>query len=57
MNTDAHISTAIGKFKKATAMLEEIHFPEELVMNRNAEVFLENYYTAGFARINFDEEC
>ncbi len=56
VNTDAHISTDIGKFKKSTDMLEEIHFPEELIMNRNAESFLTNYYKAGFPQIDFTEE-
>ena len=33
VNSDAHISFAIGGFDKAIEMLEEIDFPEELIMN------------------------
>ena len=56
VNSDAHISTSIGKYKESKQMLDEIHFPEELVMNRSAQSFLENYYKAGFSEIDFSEE-
>lgn len=40
VNTDAHICAQIGRFDTALAMLEEIHFPQELVATRSAEAFL-----------------
>lgn len=38
--TDAHFATAVGYFDKASALLEEIGFPEELVANTNPDKFL-----------------
>ncbi|SFL53160.1 putative hydrolase [Lachnospiraceae bacterium KH1T2] len=46
VSTDAHISVDIGRFNNTVTMLEEIHFPEELIANRNAEVFLETIKNA-----------
>lgn len=40
VNSDAHFMDAIGCVKKAVTMLEEIDFPEELIMNLNAEKFI-----------------
>ena len=40
MNTDAHICLGIGQFGHALALLDEIHFPQELVATTNAETFL-----------------
>ena len=40
VSTDAHISCDVGVFDSARAMLEEIDFPEELVVTRSAESFL-----------------
>ena len=40
VNTDAHISCDVGRAPKALAMLEEVHFPQELVATRSAEAFL-----------------
>ncbi|MDO4438597.1 MAG: PHP domain-containing protein [Eubacteriales bacterium] len=37
--SDAHISTDIGRIDTARKMLNEIHFPEELIINRNVETF------------------
>ena len=37
VSTDAHISCEVGKFPRILAMLEEISFPEELVLNANQE--------------------
>ena len=56
VNSDAHISTSIGKYKQSKQMLEDIHFPEELIMDRDAESFLTNFYKAGFAEIDFSED-
>ena len=35
VNSDAHFATSIGGFDKAVAMLEDIDFPEELIVNRS----------------------
>ena len=35
VGSDAHSSWYVGKFDKVKAMLEEIHFPEELIGTRN----------------------
>lgn len=40
INTDAHICTDIGKTPRCFAMLEELHFPQELVATSDAETFL-----------------
>lgn len=37
MGTDSHFDTYIGNFEKAAALLEELDFPEELVLNRSLE--------------------
>ena len=40
VNTDAHICWAIGRMPGALAMLEEINFPQELIVTRSADAFL-----------------
>ena len=40
VNTDAHISFDIGRFDHTLAMLEEIHFPKELIATRSANAFV-----------------
>lgn len=47
VNTDAHISCAVGRFPSALGMLEEIHFPQELVATRSAEAFIDAMEAAG----------
>ena len=37
--TDAHFATAVGYFDKVTDLLEEIHFPEELIANTDADTY------------------
>lgn len=39
VSTDAHICYELGHVEDALAMLTEIDFPEELIVNRNKEVF------------------
>jgi len=39
VNSDAHISCDIGRLDRSIAMLEEIHFPQELIANRSADAF------------------
>ena len=41
VSSDAHFFMDIGNYSKAVAMLNEIDFPEELVMNRTYETFSE----------------
>lgn len=40
VNSDAHFCTHVGSFEKAVALLEEIDFDEELVMNTSLDKFL-----------------
>ncbi|WP_102338212.1 PHP domain-containing protein [Collinsella provencensis] len=40
VSSDAHIAHDIGRYPRAIEMLEEIHFPEELIMNRDRDTFL-----------------
>lgn len=47
VSTDAHISGDIGRFSQAPAMLEEIGFPQELIMNRSAASLLDQMARAG----------
>lgn len=47
VSTDAHICGNIGQFSQAPAMLEEIGFPQELIVNRSAESLLEYMALAG----------
>lgn len=37
MGSDAHFDTLIGEFSRAKKLLEEVDFPEELVLNRSVE--------------------
>lgn len=39
--TDAHIACDVGRFSATHALLEEIHFPPELIATRNKDVFLQ----------------
>ena len=39
VSSDAHCACAIGKFEKIEAILAEAHFPEELVVNRDLELY------------------
>ena len=41
VSSDAHIATSVGRLEHATTMLEEIHFPEELVVNRDRNTLLD----------------
>lgn len=46
MDSDAHFDTLIGEFDMARALLEEISFPEELVLNHSVEM-LKKYVNKG----------
>ena len=41
LGSDAHFFTHIGNFENSLRMLEELEFPEELVMNTSVEFFKE----------------
>lgn len=41
VNSDAHICYHVGEISKAVAMLEDIDFPEELIINRSLKVLRE----------------
>lgn len=47
VSSDAHVAPRIGQFPTVERMLEEIHFPEELIMNRGREPFLRELAAAG----------
>lgn len=47
VSSDAHLAMEIGRYPEATSMLEEIHFPEELIMNRGREPFLRELAASG----------
>lgn len=40
VSTDAHICTDIGRFPRSQSFLEQIHFPQELVVSRSKEAML-----------------
>ncbi|MNM56803.1 putative phosphatase YcdX [compost metagenome] len=42
VSSDAHVCTQIGKFDVAHELLQEISFPEELIMNTNKDKII-NY--------------
>ena len=41
LGTDAHFAPAVGRFDESLSLLEELHFPEELVANTSLEKFLD----------------
>jgi len=41
ISTDAHIACDVGRFDAVQALLEEIHFPRELVATRDAATFID----------------
>ncbi len=55
VNSDAHFMGQVGELGKAAAMLEEIDFPEELIMNLNAERFIKYIENKKNIKINFGE--
>lgn len=52
LGTDAHVSCFIGKFDRTLQLLEEIHFPEELIASRSRESFLEALKRSGVSDLN-----
>ena len=49
VDSDAHIAPQIGRYGCVTDMLEEIHFPEELIVDRGCEPFLRELAASGVA--------
>jgi len=47
VNSDAHLAWQIGGYERVTSLLEEIHFPEELIMNRSRAALLPELDAAG----------
>ena len=45
--TDAHIACDVGRFERTAALLDEIHFPQELIATRSADAFLSALATIG----------
>lgn len=39
VGSDAHFVSDVGRFEKAEVLLQEVHFPEELVVNRSLEEY------------------
>lgn len=54
VNSDAHFMAEVGLVSKAVDMLEEIDFPESLIMNLNADRVI-NYISDRSKKINFGE--
>jgi len=50
LGSDAHISFSVGKMQKAISLLEEINYPEELVLNRSLET-IESFLEKRLQRI------
>lgn len=44
VSSDAHVHTAVGVVDEALAMLEELDFPEELILNLDEEAFFAYVY-------------
>lgn len=38
MGTDSHVCYTIGKFDAALSIVEEVHFPEELILNDKSDI-------------------
>ena len=53
VSSDAHMAYLIGKYPTTMAMLEEIHFPEELIMNRDRKTLLNALAEAGVCDLRY----
>jgi putative hydrolase len=49
VNSDAHFSAYVGRFPRSIQLLEEIDFPEELVVNSSIERF--NSYLKQYTKV------
>lgn len=50
VNSDAHSEFEVGEVRRAFAMLNEIHFPEELIINTDMKRMKEYLYSIGIQR-------
>lgn len=55
LGTDAHVSWDIGRFEEVARMLDEIHFPMELIASRSRESFLDAIRKSGVSRMEDDD--
>ncbi len=55
VNSDAHFMSKVGDFDNAIRMLEEIDFPEELIMNLNSERIIKYIEEKKNKKIDFGE--
>ncbi len=55
VNSDAHFMSRIGKYDAAVKMLEEIDFPEDLIMNLNSKRFIKYIEEKKNKKIDFGE--
>lgn len=44
VGTDAHFATAVGRMEEAVSLLQEIRFPEELIVNSSVEKYLNHLH-------------
>ncbi len=51
VSTDAHVAPGIGQFPRSISMLEEIHFPEELIATRSREALLSQMRSARVCKL------
>lgn len=51
VSSDAHIALDIGRYPHAIDLLEEVHFPEALIMNRDRDTLLGALAASGVADI------
>lgn len=51
VSTDAHIAPMIGDFAHSVSMLEEIHFPEELVATRSRDALIAQLRASGACKL------
>lgn len=52
VSSDAHIAPRIGRFPSVEKMLDEIHFPEDLIMNRGRAPFLGELAASGVRELS-----
>ncbi len=53
VSSDAHMAYQIGQFPTSKRMLEEIHFPQELIMNRDRATMLGALANAGVCDLRY----
>ncbi len=53
VSSDAHLARDIGRYEAATSLLEEIHFPVELIMNRDRATMLGVLAASGVCEVTW----